>query len=225
MLKITESEKENLFNLVDTLVANGFKKALTCNHTTYTVDTDSLYIWKESHRSFLRNNHLSIESGATRIVVISDNKWVLKFSPLESDMTQDYNCLEAGYYQRACEENLEYLFAATYCLGARCGLMIYAQERVKVDEDCTSDSFLNYTLENYFDRCSHEDYSEEEIQEAAWEESCELDNDDRIYAMIENVHDADKLIYFINKYDINDLHCGNWGYRGDQPVLIDYSGY
>lgn len=30
---------------------------------------------------------------------------------------------------------------------------------------------------------------------------------------------------FINNSSINDLHCGNVGYIGDRPVLIDYSGF
>ena len=29
----------------------------------------------------------------------------------------------------------------------------------------------------------------------------------------------------LRENDINDLHAGNVGYRGDDLVLVDYSGY
>ena len=36
---------------------------------------------------------------------------------------------------------------------------------------------------------------------------------------------ACKIDNFISKFDINDLHCGNFLFRGDRLVICDYAGY
>lgn len=34
-----------------------------------------------------------------------------------------------------------------------------------------------------------------------------------------------ELLRFLETYGISDLHCGNWGFDGDMPKIVDYAGY
>ena len=221
----TDCEKEFLINLAEDLFAHEFKTAIVPWSDEDIYDTTEG--WVNSHLYYLADKHCSVVHGATRVVVIKEDfPWVLKFNFQGESVSQDYNSLEAKNYERACNEDIEDFFAATYCLGQVDEFMVYAQEKVEADEDAVSSSFFEYTLENYFSSriCENED-DEDRLNEDAWDEANCLDNEDRIYAMIENYSDARRVVEFTDKYDINDLHSGNWGYRGTQPVLIDYSGY
>lgn len=221
MLQPTIDEKEQLISLVDELVACGFKKALLSGKDIWGHTQVGLDVWTKTHRETLRAAGCIIESGATRVVVVPEfSKWVLKFNYIGKYET-DYNYLELEHFQQACDRHLEKYFAATYLLGNVDGLNVYMQEKVKIDEDLTSDSFIIYTMENYY---SGVDCEDEEIYDKVCNESYELDNEERIYAMVDS-RDAGVLIDFVYECDINDLHSGNWGYRGEDPVLIDYAGF
>ena len=223
MKALTENEKQSLIDLVEVLVDNGFKQALEVSG------------WEKHAREWAGQHHRLLDSlgcyvtcGATRVVVISDeDDWVLKFSFLDSLVKTDYNLLEAENYQAAIEAGLSRYFAATYCLGNICGLEVYVQERVNADEDGVSDEFYNYTLENYYSDCRDDYESEEDLHDAAWEDSTELENEDRIWAMVGDFDRKDciKLVEFCDVREINDLHAANWGFRDGWPVMIDYSGY
>ena len=221
----TDYEKERLVELAENLFFHGFENAIRPFENEDIYDTTEN--WVSSHYYFLRSMNCSVVHGMTRIVVIcEDLPWVLKFNFQDKNMRQDYNLLEATNYKRACEEGVEEFFAATYYLGVVDGIMTYAQEKVEANEDVVSSSFFEYTLETYFsDRVVENEEDEDKLNDDAWDEANCLDNEDRIYAMIENFKDARRVWEFTDKYDINDLHSGNWGYRGKQPVLIDYSGY
>lgn len=220
-----ENEKNVLIGVVEDLIEHDFLWAFTYTTDRYGCVKYHLHNWIDEHREYLYNNHLTVMNGVTRVVVIPESEnWVLKFNFNDNDK-QDYNDREARNFQYACEEGLSDYFAAMYFLGIIGGLEVYAQERVEVDEDLTSDSFYNYTYNTYYSHeCCENEEDEERIRDNVWDDSDTLGNEDRIYAMIEN-SDAVRLVRFCNYYDINDLHSGNWGYRNGQAVLIDYAGY
>ena len=225
MKVFTDYEREYLISLTEDLFAHGFKNAIIpwCDEDIY----DTTDEWVNSHYHFLKDKHCYLVHGMTRVVVINEDfPWVLKFNFKNEKMRRDYNFLEAKYYELACEEGIEEFFAATYFLKNIDDVDVYVQEKVEADEDAVSSSFFEYTLENYFsDRVVENEEDEDKLNDDAWDEANSLDNEERIYAMIENYSDARRVVDFASKYQINDLHSGNWGYRDAQPVLIDYSGY
>lgn len=218
MKSLTFTERVKLHKIVKALVKHGFSQALRGTRHNY-------YEWCDSSAGFLFNASLEVTSGATRCVVLSnDSNWVLKFDFEEEDcgFHKYYNKIEAENFEEACRRGLDKYFAAMYYLGNLEGLEVYAQERVRADEKVVSNSFFEYTLENYYGSYEIDD---EDVRDSAWSDSTDLENSERIYAMIQDSKAADALVDFTDEFDINDLHSGNWGYRGDEPVLIDYSGF
>lgn len=219
MKVISESEKLQVYELVEDLINHGFKGAVNTVHGHH-----NFYSWEEMYHDYLCRIHCVAVCGVTRVVIVPDwLDWVVKVNFMGSGITQNYNALEDQHFQLAVEAGLDRYFAATYFIDKVEGIEVYAQEKVKVDEESVSSSFFEYTLENYY-RQAREEEDEDAVNEAAWEESIGLENEDRIYAMIED-GGAEELVNFVFENDINDLHSGNWGYRGDEPVLIDYAGY
>lgn len=217
----TVDEKERLISLVDELVACGFKAALSKVTGTKKYQYYDVSGWIERHHNFLNAFECQVEYGATRVVVIPEfSNWVLKFTYIEKYQL-DYNAIELKKFQLACDKELDKYFAAIYYLGSLYGMDVYIQEKVKIDEELTSDSFINYTIDNYY---SDVDCEDEETYDQVCCDSYELDNEERIGAML-GAYDANELIDFCSYYDINDLHSGNWGYRDNEPVLVDYAGF
>lgn len=222
MKTLSEVEKTRLLILARDLMNHHFADALFCTRDKWGIPQKHINDWIISHFGYMAARRIHVDYGATRVVVVADNlDWVLKFDFQNAGLSHEYNELEVKNYQYACEWNLEDCFAAMYFLEKVNSIKVYAQERVRIDDDLTSDSFYEYTLQNYY---SDEDSDDEDVRENAWEDSNELDNEDRIYAMVDNLT-ARELVRFTNRYDINDLHSGNWGYRDGDPVLVDYAGY
>lgn len=224
MKTLTTDERERLHDIVCDLFANDFLWALDCPKRRYGYGYEhQVESWLNSHFDYLKEIHCRVTSGATRVVVIPEGEdWVLKFGFNDPSLIRDYNRLEAQNYAAATNRGLEDFFAASYYFEEVCGVDIYVQEHVWVDDDAVSDSFYNYTIDNFY---SHRDLDDDRTQEEAWEDSYSLDNEDRVYAMLGDQKRVDDLVNFINAFEINDLHSANWGYRDEQPVLIDYSGY
>ena len=220
MKTLTTLDRLKIHELVDDLVDHGFAPALNCLN-----GHKHIWQWEIANRDFLYSIDCVICCGVTRVVVIPENfDWVLKFNFQNEELLQDYNRLEVQHFEKAIEKGLDKYFAAIYQVGAIDGLMVYAQEKVVADEDYVTSSFFQYTLDKYYNHIEYDDMYEDARNDAAWEEANTLDTEDRIYALI-NDGMADQLIDFIYENDINDLHSGNWGYRGTEPVMIDYAGY
>ena len=218
MKTLSNNDVTRIQNLVHDLAQHNFYDAINCDVNS---QADK---WIVHYREYLRAMGYHIFYGATRIVVMLDDfDWVLKFNFHYSDSAQDYNELEEVHYKAAIKAGLAEHFAAMYYVGIIENLMVYAQEKVRMDEDCVSSSFFQYTLDNYY--CENDGRDEDERNEDAWDDAMYLDNEDRIYAMIDSVSIADELIKFVFDNNINDLHSANWGYRGTEPVIVDYAGY
>ena len=48
---------------------------------------------------------------------------------------------------------------------------------------------------------------------------------DELFGFYYDAETLEKVSTFIQDNNINDVHTGNVGYRGDQLVMVDYSGY
>lgn len=175
-------------------------------------------------------------TGCTRFVMGDDeHDYVIKFQK-ENDAI-DYGEFEVNTYNRAvaagygekfawCAKLMDYHYDdEEYCID----IPIYVMECIDCNYEVVSDDSYNY---HYTAFCEQEnlDPSSDEARD-------EWSNTDGDYssteAMIEfafNVWHASLLfregfIKFLREEQVNDLHCGNWGYRGDTLVLTDYAGY
>ena len=63
---------------------------------------------------------------------------------------------------------------------------------------------------------TEEEYEEEVMDRVSNLEDCEV---------VEILFHNEKLNSFIYEHDINDLHFGNFGKRGENFVIFDFSGF
>lgn len=161
----------------------------------------------------------SVSYGATKVIVYFNNTdWVIK-APIPGSF--DYCRVEAENWIRAKREGVGYAFAPCFYYGRPYGTPIYIQRRIQKDLD-----EMVYQLYQYVS--NKMPIGEDEDKE---------DYTDRLYAEIDtNLCDNDRIeiffgsegaqiVDFVCKYNINDLHEGNFGYLKDKLVIFDYSGF
>lgn len=178
---------------------------------------------------FSSNTGITVEYGCTKAVFINDDcEWVLKTNIKKNieDKYYDYCRKEADNFKVACETHIDEYFATCYFYKEVNGREFYVQEMVAVDEESFSSSCYDYVSSRY-----SKDYEyiedEEERSYRIDELSYDMPDDERICAIFCDIPNdkISAIIDFIDNMRINDLHVGNFGYRGEQPVIMDYSGY
>ena len=186
--------------------------------------------WSTDNRFFLREKGIVTRTGETKICLLSDElpDWVIKVGytyPGADVEDRDYCSIEADNYERAVKEDVDEFFAAIYeiyevCLpeeyGCNRNAVFYIQERAEPDEEKTSS-----TCHDFLCSCCS-------CKSCENCEYCSDDGDDydRLESLFGKTGRIDELFSFINEYDINDLHSGNFGYTKEGKVkIIDYSGY
>ena len=204
-MKMTESERNTAMELVWQLLEAGLAGQITSKEYCY------LYDW--FRKTSLSKNGISFADGATKGVFISfDFDWVIKVNlPGEKF---DWCGRECENYCLAEERGLSYYFAASEFLGEFEGVKFYAQEYVNCDEGVDSEIY-NSLKARY--KSSDNDVDDD----CLWDKVEDLDAEERV----ELLYNDDALVRFIWERRINDLHCGNFGVKGDHYVMIDYSGY
>lgn len=157
----------------------------------------------------------SMASGCTKACIWHDdlNDWIIKVGFSNSKI--DYAELEYTNYCLAEEEGLGYYFPETVYIGTFGGHRFYAQRECECDEASVSREWYDSLCDRYYDR------GEEYDCDTVWSEVEELEDDERV----ELLFGDEKLIEFLREYKINDLHEGNFGYRGGNMVIIDFSGF
>ena len=167
--------------------------------------------------------------GQTRAVFVDDDedRFVLKVQHSDNDEV-DYCASEAWAYQKACDQNLGQFFAAIACVGKFENLSLYVMEKCDVDEDKNSSlSEKHYyndwlasnnltdseaAMEQFYDEVDGSEYQDTEGM---------LD-----FAATEwDYKDAQRVRVFLELYQINDCHYGNWGWRDGELVITDYAGF
>ena len=160
----------------------------------------------------------AFHSGCSRVVLVPNcGDYVFKFQYDDGD-TIDYCKQECVVYGMAKERGVEEYFAWTECLGQYGRALVYVMEKVEVNESRNSDESYRYHAEKWKDEHPDEDFDE-----------CDIDYDDTDgmieFAIAHNGGYMESAIDLICELGINDLHSGNWGFRGDVLVLTDYGGY
>ena len=142
--------------------------------------------------------------------------------PKEAD---DLCAREVKYYNNARNEGLEQLFCEEKLYTKYHGIPIYTQKRVY--------DFYEETDKKYRE-CDEVmiDFITNALDERGFYEEAKWDCLTNIFPFFEDIINRYgpivflKLLNFIMKNDINDLHEGNVGYTiDDRPILVDYSGF
>ena len=155
-------------------------------------------------------------NGATKICIGHSDleNWVIKVS-FKEHVSQDYAALECVNYKFAVEEGLSYYFPETEILGFFGGVAYYVQRKVECDEVQVSSDWYERLRDTYEE--DEEEYDEEDL----WSQIEDMDDDEKAFLSFRD----SKLCEFLRRYNITDLHEGNFGYIGDHMVICDYSGY
>ena len=135
---------------------------------------------------------------------------------------KDYCSIEAENYKKAINEELEKYFASTFFLTEQNGVSFYIQEWVEPDGDSIEDEMYRYASK----LCSNqrEEMDEDDFNACIWEFLDNFDAEESLNAVFGEDYETDRLVVFCEQNRINDLHRGNFGYRRDFPVIIDFSG-
>lgn len=220
-MKPTINDIEIAKRIVEDLIARGLLGVVVERD-----ESPSLAEWSTDNRFFLKEKGIVTRTGETKICLLSEElpNWVIKVGytyPGADVEDKDYCSIEADNYERAEEEDLGEFFAAIYELcevnfpkeyGCDRNAVFYIQERAEPDEEKTSSTCHDFMCSCC--SCKDCDYC------------CDGDDYDRLESLFGKTGRLDELFSFINEYDINDLHSGNFGYTFDGKVkIIDYSGY
>lgn len=157
---------------------------------------------------------ISICYGCSRLVIVPPNgDYVFKIQFSTEDAI-DYCHNEEIIYGMASERGVEQFFAWTSFIGEYGEAQVYAMEKLEVDDDQNASDSYDYHMKNCIEDGEDEYYGEYDDHDGMIE-----------YAQAHNGSAMDEAVRLIDEIGINDLHCGNWGYRGSTFVLVDYGGY
>lgn len=197
--------------------------------------------WLFRNQDAFDKKGIHFDFGASKFVFWTDSTdYVIKMPYYDDckdceNKSRDYCKIEARNYRIAVKENCAEYFAPSFFLFVYGTFPIYVMEKV----DCDCDEISSQAYE-----CAREEF----LSEQGYEEDGNDDDEGRkeaIYAFEDSYYDLrglDQLVpllvenyggyvthqieMFCYQHNINDLHCGNWGYnsRGNL-VMVDYSGY
>ena len=174
-----------------------------------------------------RETDLETAEGETKMVFFSPKikDWVIKIPRYSKDI--DYCKIEVENYKKACEVHLEEFFAPTYFVGYFFEIPVYIQKQVYCDDSDIESSFYDWMSKSMEDE--RDDYNtDDDFCDAVCDATNDMCTADRLLAVFQDYVNSDKiyaLLCFCNREDINDLHSGNFGYDGNTPVIVDFSGY
>ena len=207
---IKDIERE--FNeLCDALAPTNFIKFLNSGNI------DDFHDWSTTFHSGNWDTALRVNmySGCSRFVLAPwDGDYVFK---IQYDIGNiDYCDNEFKVYSLAEKRGVEKFFAWITPIAQFDSVTVYAMERIDVNEQQNSDDSYYYHLDLWREEHGDEEYYEDEY---------ELHEGMLDFARAHNGKEMQGAIDLIYDLCINDLHCGNWGYRGDTFVVVDYGGY
>lgn len=204
-MKMTMEDRNTALEIINRLLEAGL--------ATKYFDKEEPYLSTWFYKTFGYGNSLTFADGASKAVFINSNfEWVIKINlPRE-----EHNWCGREYenYRLAEEYGLTYYFASCEYLGEFEGIEFYAQEYVDCNEEV--DSEIYNSLKHRYDS-SNMKYDED----CLWDELDNLEADERV----DLLYNDEELVCFILERHINDLHCGNFGIKGDHYVIIDYCGF
>lgn len=191
------------------------------------VDEDASFDPGNSSNVFraFSNKEIRIDEGVSKFVVIPvEGDFVFKIGYDHDDEGNEINdgCdLEYIYYQYSICDSLDKYFAAidfydfiTTPAGNK--IPVYIQEKVEplCKRGTNCDSLTKE--EKIAIRSKVSTYYGGQRLNVCWV---------RDFIDCYGEEELDCLMQFIDENNINDLHNGNIGYKGDNPIILDYCGY
>lgn len=194
-----KEDKETALDFLNELVSKDLLTNLSSN----------LFSWRNSN-TFSHNFHIGY--GLYKYVfIIDDYDFVIKTDRNSSSIGNGCGA-EFQMYKQAVKDNMTEFFPETDFLTSIGGHKFYIQERADVDEMGLEDSVFEY-VSPYFD-------DEQLAREYAYDDEIEIED---ILNAVFPREKAKKLIKWLNEYEIEDIHCGNLGFRNNHPMIIDFS--
>lgn len=193
-----KKDKETALNFLNELVSKGLLTNLSSN----------LFYWRNNN-TFSHNFHIGY--GLYKYVfIIDDYDFVIKTNHTSKIGN---GCAEEFYmYKQAVKDNMEEFFPETDFLTSIDGHKFYIQERADVNEMGVEDSVFEY-VSPYFD-------DEQLAREYVYDDEIEVED---ILNAVFPKEKAKKVIDWLDKYGIEDIHCGNIGFNNNRPMIIDFS--
>lgn len=230
-----ESLRTRFYDLLTKLVEEyGFGSALI--ESDCPDDVDSNWSSDEENRA-CSDLGIWFSGGCTRLVIGTDSfDYIIKIIPDKStDENCDYSKTETRIYNDAVKKGLEGWFAWTEKLFdfeiRDYTYPVYVMEWCKCGYDTMSDDSYSFHLNSYCSTNNLDPNSDDSIDKF---NEC---YDDPFYADTEgmiafargfneaSVDEFEAFVELLTLYHVNDLHAGNWGYRGSRLVLVDYGGF
>lgn len=173
----------------------------------------------EMFREFCEEEDCYVSNGCSRLVLIpKDGDFVMKFPFGErKGLCEREEALYLEAEARGCEIHL----ARTAFGGEVKGVRFWVQEKLETDYDSESEveARCSDEIRSWLDPDSFED--EDEYEEAVADEIQGLSTE----AVVVAVCGDWQLASFLENRGINDLHSGNWGWRGSELVCFDFAGF
>lgn len=169
-------------------------------------------------------HYINFYDGVTKVcIVISDDcDYVIKIG-FTDDGYQGYAFLEESIYRAACAKNVEKFFAGCYLLGRFFAVDCYLMQYADIDGSAVDDDVRRHISDDLDER--GEKYNDEDIDDAFYDIIDDCAYVEYLFPFYYNKEEVSKLLDFIYRYDINDLHNENIGYINGMLVLTDYSGF
>ena len=216
-------------NYINELVENfGFGMVLE--------DVDNFREWRHKFYDDLNEADYRVFSGCCRAVIFHDDwDYVLKFTYNQDKMyDEDGKCLgdmdycanEEFVYKEAVKIGLADYFAECICLGQIGKINFYLMTRCDCDEDRVYNGSCDAAFKVF---CELKGYDHTHPSNAVYDEFddyyCEDDDDIFEFAREQWGSVVERVKEFCREMGVNDIHCGNWGFLGEQLIIIDYAGY
>ena len=216
-------------NYINELVENfGFGMVLE--------DINKFFEWRRKFYDDLCEAGYQVCSGYCRAVIFHEDwDYVLKFTYNQDKMYDknneylgelDYCANEAFVYQEALKVGLADYFAECICIGQVGEINFYLMTRCDCDEDRVYSGSCDAAFRVF---CEENGYDHEHASNAVYDEFDDYycDDDDNIFEFAREQWGsvADRVKNFCSEMGVNDIHCGNWGFLGEQLIIIDYAGY
>ena len=228
--------RERFGSLLDTL-CNDYGFGACVDGGTCSEDIE--YEW-EGYNDAADNLGIWTGSGVTKFVIGTDDcDYIIKFCPNSEGF--DYCAREVEVYEEAVHAGHADKFAwcaklFDYDFNSFISLPVYVMEWCQCGYDQIDDEMDDYHYSKY---CSshHSEKNDDMLEE--YLNSEERQSKDYAERMMEWAYSVWGLDYnapvvpeagmtiaeFMRKMFINDIHAGNWGWKDNRLVLVDYSGY
>ena len=210
-----------MINMIDAVTADKIKMWLV------DLDIQPSYNWEDVETAMCERStppfHAIVSDGASKICLIFDNfDFVIKWSTWgENEAMQ-----EVDFYEEAKAQNLDKFFPMTEYFFSHNGIDFVVQEKISIQAEEVHGEYMEYL--SHIGRTVPR-YMIDKVEKDLNKVSGFTRRINRIWiACLLSIHGkkaTKALCKFVQEHDINDLHGANVGFKGNRPIILDFSGY